>query len=331
MGDSGPGKGSRFSLSSRNSYEEESNLQVPNISPICVIIPTYNRANALSICIEHLEKQSWIDFEVIVVDDGSTDSTPRQMEQYLEKGALRLRYFRQENRGPARARNLAIARARSPLCLIIGDDIFPSPDFVKTHLRFHQENPDLCTAGLGLTRWSERGQSVTPFMRWLDESGTQFSYHDLLAGTPPNWKHFYTSNISLKTEFLRSNPFNETFTKAAAEDLELGYRLQMQRGLKIVFLAQALAYHLHPTNLRQSCKRMYVVGASMRRFHQLWPEHQIELHRTFRGKVRDALFRKQWLLSPLISFTDVLLRIWCPNPLMQKILAYHLDSGYRSG
>lgn len=299
-------------------------------SPICIVIPTYNRANALNLCLEHLEKQSWTDFDVIVVDDGSTDSTPQQIEQYLSRGDLRLRHFRQENSGPARARNLAISHVRSPLCLIIGDDIFPSPNFVETHFRFHQKNPDVCLAALGLTRWSEQGQTVTPFMRWLDESGTQFSYHDLLAGTPPDWKHFYTSNISLKTEVLRKNPFNETFTKAAAEDLELGYRLEMQQGLKIIFLPQALAYHLHPTNFRQACKRMYVVGASMRRFHQIWPEHQIELHRSFRGKIRDILFRKRWLLSPLISLTDVLLGIWCPNPLMQKILAYHLDSGYRS-
>jgi len=331
MRDLGIRKGSRYNLSSKNSYdEEESKWQATNLSPICIIIPTYNRAQALKICLEHLERQSWTDFEVIVVDDGSTDTTPQQMEQYLHTGALRLSYFRQENSGPARARNVAISRARSPLCLIIGDDIFPAPTFVETHLKFHQENPNLWVAALGLTQWSESGQTVTPFMRWLDESGTQFSYHDLLAGTLPNWKHFYTSNISLKTELLRQNPFNEIFTKAAAEDLELGYRLERQQGLKIVFLPQALAYHLHPTNLRQACKRMYVVGASMRRFHQLWPEHQIKSHQSFRGKIRDVLFRNQWLLSPLISITNVLLRVWCPNPLMKKILAYHLDSGYRS-
>lgn len=303
-----------------------------HVSPICIVIPTYNRADALSVCLEHLEKQSWTDFEVIVVDDGSTDSTPQLMEQYMGKSALRIRYFRQENSGPARARNFAVSRTQSPLCLVLGDDIFASPDFVKIHLQFHQQNPNLYVAALGLTKWSNSGQKVTRFMRWLDESGTQFSYHELLAGVRPCWKHFYTSNLSLKTQVLRENPFNEIFTKAAwfAEDIELGYRLEVQHGLKVVFLPQALAHHLHPTDFRRTCRRMYGVGLSMHIFHQLWPEHQIEFHRSFRGKVRDVVFRRQWLLSPLISLADVLLRVWCPNPLMQKILAYHLDSGYRS-
>lgn len=301
------------------------------VSPICIVIPTYNRAQALRICLEHLEKQSWTDFEVIVVDDGSTDSTPQQMEQYLSKGALRLRYFRQENSGPARARNFAISLTQSPLCLIIGDDIFASTDFVKTHLRFHQENPDLYVAGLGLTRWSESGQTVTPFMRWLDESGTQFSYHDLLAGTAPNWKHFYTSNLSLKMEVLRENPFNETFTRAAwfMEDLELGYRLEVRHGLKVIFLPQALAHHLHPTDFRGTCRRMFGVGLSMQIFHQLWPEHRPITNSSLLRTIKGVLLRNQWLVSPLIPLVSGLTRVWCPNPLMRRLLAYHFAAGYR--
>lgn len=317
-------------MSSKQTYGEELLPQGTGVSPICIVVPTYNRAHALGICLEHLERQTWSDFEVIVVDDGSTDSTSEQVEQYLSKGALRLRYFRQENSGPARARNFAISMTQSPLCLIIGDDIFASPDFVKTHLLLHQENPDLYVAGLGLTRWSESSQTVTPFMRWLDEGGTQFSYHDLFAGVVPDWKHFYTSNISLKTTVLRENPFHEGFSKAAVEDLELGYRLEVQHGLKIVFLPQALADHLHPTTFRQACKRMYSVGASMRIFHQLWPEHQPASYRSFRRAVRDMLCRNRWMLSPVTLLADLLTRLWCPNPLMRRVLDYHFAIGYHS-
>jgi glycosyltransferase involved in cell wall biosynthesis len=316
-------------LGSKKSHREDE-LFRDGVSPICVVIPTYNRSQALRICLEHLETQTWPNFEVIVVDDGSTDSTPQQVEQYLGKTTLRLRYFRQENSGPARARNFAVSLTQSPLCLIIGDDIFASPDLLKVHIEFHRANPDLYTAGLGLTRWSESGQTVTPFMRWLDESGTQFSYHDLLAGVTPSWKHFYTSNLSLKTQVLRENPFNEAFSKAAVEDLELGYRLEVQQCLKLVFLPDALADHLHPTSFRQACKRMYNVGVSMQTFHRLWPEHQPPQRQTYRGAIRDVLFRNQWLLPPIISLADALTRLWCPNPLMRHVLAYHFAAGYHS-
>jgi glycosyltransferase involved in cell wall biosynthesis len=317
-------------LSSERPNGEEYSSLGSHISPICIVIPTYNRAAALDVCLKDLEKQSWTDFEVIVVDDGSTDSTPQQMEQYLRSDTLRLRYFRQKNSGPARARNLAISLTQSPVCLIIGDDIFATPDFIKTHLEFHQEHPTIQMAGLGLTKWSESGQTVTPFMRWLDEGGMQFSYHDLLAGVRPSWKHFYTSNISLKTEFLRKNPFNETFTKAAAEDLELGYRLEVQHGLEVIFLPQALAYHLHPTNFQQACRRMYGVGISMRQFHELWPEHKPIAKNSLLRTIKGTLLRNHWLVAPLIPLVSALTRVWCPNPLMHQLLAYHFAAGYRS-
>jgi glycosyltransferase involved in cell wall biosynthesis len=299
--------------------------------PIGVIIPTYNRSEVLLSCLAHLERQTWKDFEVVVVDDGSTDSTPGRMEEYQRKGPLSLRYIRQENSGPARARNAAIRALRSPVCLMIGDDILASPGLVLTHLRLHERRPEAQVAGLGLTRWSDSGQTVTRFMRWLDTSGKQFAYGELLRGTPPDWKHFYTSNLSLKTQFLRENPFDESFTMAAAEDLELGYRIQQRHGLEVVFLPDALAEHLHPTSFRQACRRMFNVGIATRRFHDLWPDSAEPARNSrLRSAAWEAVLGRPWLLSFLTSAADMLTTLWCPNPLMIKVLRAHFNRGYRN-
>src|ERR1700730_1208152 len=125
--------------------------------PIGLIIPTYNRVAVLLECLRHLEKQSWQNFEVVIVDDGSTDSTRQQLEQYQRTAPFPLRYLYQPNSGPARARNHAIAYLNSTVCILIGDDIFPTRDFVRIHLDFHRAHPQLEAAALGLTRWSERG------------------------------------------------------------------------------------------------------------------------------------------------------------------------------
>jgi hypothetical protein len=297
--------------------------------PIGVIIPTYNRSDALLTCLEHLERQTWTDFQVIIVDDGSTDSTPRLLEEYPRKSRLHLDCMRQDNSGPARARNVAISALQAPICLMIGDDIFASPTLVSKHLHLHQQKPEMKVAALGLTRWSDTGQTVTKFMRWLDDSGMQFAYQDLLRGVHPDWKHFYTSNLSLKTKVLRENPFNESFPKAAMEDLELGYRLQKQHGLEMVFLPEAFASHHHPTNFRQACRRAFGIGLSSRMFHEIWPEHGPVQGNSFRHVVRDLFLSNQWLLPPLTTVADVLTRFWCPNPLMREVLNLYSALGQR--
>lgn len=299
--------------------------------PIGIVIPTYNRSGVLLSCLKHLEQQTWSDFEVVVLDDGSTDSTPRLLEEYLRESPLHLRYFRQNNGGPARARNAAIAALQSPICLMIGDDILSSPGFVFKHLQLHQRRPDLQVAALGLTRWSDSGQIVTKFMRWLDESGIQFDYNNLLRGASPDWQHFYTSNLSLKTVLLKENPFNESFTKAAAEDLELGYRLEQQHKLEIAFIPDALAHHLHPTSFRQACKRMFNVGVSTQHFQEIWPTSiQTARGSWFRSTVRNFLLnRNQWIFPPLTSFANLLTNVWCPNPVMRNVLLSYFLLGYQ--
>src|SRR5215470_12369590 len=146
----------------------ESGPQRPGLA-VTVIIPTFNRAAALICCLEHLERQTCKDFEVVVVDDGSTDETADRVEEYKKCATLNLKFIRQANGGPARARNVAVAAASSPLVLMIGDDIFATPQFVEEHLKLHRQHPEPHTAALGLTVWEEKMQEITPFMRFLEE------------------------------------------------------------------------------------------------------------------------------------------------------------------
>ncbi|MCX6773403.1 MAG: glycosyltransferase family A protein, partial [Candidatus Micrarchaeota archaeon] len=74
---------------------------------VSVVIPTYNRIDDLRKCLNALRAQTLDrgEFEVIVVDDGSKDSTPLFMEGSLDDSGMNLSYYRQDNRGPASARN----------------------------------------------------------------------------------------------------------------------------------------------------------------------------------------------------------------------------------
>jgi glycosyltransferase involved in cell wall biosynthesis len=298
--------------------------------PIGVIIPTYNRANDLMECLRHLEAQTWRDFEVFIVDDGSTDDTQERVEAYQRTPPFPLRYLRQSNSGPATARNRAIAKMDSLVSILIGDDIFPIPDFVRIHLEFHRAHTQLEAEAVGFTRWSERGQTVTSFMRWLDRDGIQFAYGDLLNGVPPSWKHFYTSNLSFKTAYLRENPFHEGFRKAAVEDIELGYRLAKKHGLSMFFLPDAIADHLHPTSFDRACKRAIDVGASSYLFDELWPERRpVPPKNIFKRLLVPILIEPHVILPALTKTTQIVNRVWCPNPLTATVLGLHQKVGYR--
>jgi glycosyltransferase involved in cell wall biosynthesis len=299
--------------------------------PLGIVIPTHNRSAALLECLAHLENQTFHDFEVVVVDDGSTDNTRQQMETYQAGTPLCVRYVRQENGGPAKARNLGISMLGSPICLLLGDDIFGSPTLVGRHMQAHHENPDIKVAAVGLTQWSATGQEVTPFMQWLDKNNMQFAYPLLLAGAKPDWCNFYSSNLSVKTELLRRFAFNEEFPYAAMEDAELGYRIKNRFGLDIKFLPDAIASHLHPTTFRQACRRMIRVGYSFGLFCEIWPEQSPpQPNGWWRRAVVDAIARRPRLQKPLTGAVDLLTEAVCPNPLIGCMLRSYFEVGLRS-
>jgi len=110
-------------------------LKIPAVS---VVIATYNRARFLPETIESILQQRFRDFELIVVDDGSTDETPELLKSY----AGRIRSLRQENRGPAAARNLGIRSARGRWISIQDSDDLATPDHLETLFAFTEQNPD---------------------------------------------------------------------------------------------------------------------------------------------------------------------------------------------
>lgn len=317
----------KINLPDRTPRSEPQTTTGTNTYPIGIVIPTYNRIENLITCLQHLERQTFKDFEVIIVDDGSSDGTRPTMEKYLKTSPFPCRYVYQPNSGPARARNQAIQLLDSKVCLLLGDDIFALPDLVRVHLDHHLLHTEEEAAAIGLIQWSRNGQKVTQFMRWLDD-GRQFSYNDLFRGVAPSWKHFYTSNLSLKTGQLRRYPFDERFRKAAMEDIELGYRLAMHQALRMTFLPTAIGEHFHPTSFRQACRRMIGVGSSAYLFGEIWPEHRPRPLSPRKKKIVHLLLKHPWMVPCLASVADLAVRLCGPNKLTEKALTLHSCLGH---
>ncbi len=265
---------------------------------ISIIIPTYNRAQALSKCLAALAQQKVSGCcEVLVIDDGSTDNTRETVRSLEDSFQWPMAYYWQSNKGPATARNVGLKYARGQIIVIIGDDIIPATDtYLEEHLRWHRDlYPSSDIGVVGYTTWSPE-LHITPYMRWLESSGLQFDYQGLKHNGFVDYWHFYTSNISLKQSFLREDTFDERFPYAAYEDVEFGYRL-FNRGLKVVYNQEACAYHYHQVDLEGYCKRAYLSGRSKALFVRVVPICPVE---TF--PLRILRFVKKTMFNSLTIF-----------------------------
>ena len=240
-----------------------------------VVIPTYNRLRMLLRVLDSLNAQADAPpFEVIVIDDGSSDETSSVVSK--RPG---ITFRTQPNGGPGRARNHGVTLASGKYVLFIGDDTVPEPRFLAEHARVHREQGhDPLVACLGYTGWP-RGERVTAFMDYINDFGLQFGYRLIRHGDVVPFNFFYTSNISIDRELLVAHPFDTTFPSAAWEDIEVAYRLD-RKGLKIHYNERAVTRHYHQMNVDSFARRQYTVGKSGAIFYEKHPElgHFLGVH-----------------------------------------------------
>jgi len=210
--------------------------QAPHIS---VIVPTFNRRERLHRTLTGLAAQQLdgVTFETIVVSDGSTDDT----DEYLRSSSVPLDVtaLRQENSGPAAARNRGIEAARGQLCVLIDDDIVPDPNLVMAHCVAHRDaTGPLVTIGPMLT---PHDAQLSPWVDW--EQQMLYKQYDALrdGSMPATARQFYTGNTAIRREHLvAAGGFDEAFRRA--EDVELAYRLG-DAGLEFAFIDAAVGLH----------------------------------------------------------------------------------------
>lgn len=225
---------------------------------ISVVLPTFNRKEVLRICLaalayQTLPEQLW---EVIVVDDGSTDGT----EEFCREIALpyRMTYMRQENAGAGAARRLGVEAAQGEYVLLCNDDTIASSTLLSEHLSIHLKHSKEKLAVLGEFQPSELC-SERALSLWVNVSTFFFPQQSLKAGQLYNASHFVTCNLSMRQDsILAAGNFDAAFR--VAEDTELGARLE-QRGYKVLYHPAAKATHEHPRfTTRDLLKRAEAYG-----------------------------------------------------------------------
>ena len=222
-----------------------------------VVVPSYNRPERLRDCLEALARLEGPSFEVVVVDDGST--TP--LGDVAGAFGPGVRCLRQENRGPAAARNTGARAAAAPFVAMTDDDCRPRPGWLAALMSAHGGHAGRLVGGLvvnGLPDnvYAAASQSLCDFL---------YDWFGADAGEAP----FFTSNNMgcTRDAFLESGGFDESFPLAAAEDRDFGLRWR-ERG-ELLLAPDAVVEHFHSLDLRRFWRQHANYGRGARRLHEV--------------------------------------------------------------
>jgi glycosyltransferase involved in cell wall biosynthesis len=200
-----------------------------------IVIPTYNRKPILAKCLQALEQQTLdTDYEVVVVDDGSTDGTVEWLRQSPQIFP-HVRLLCQDHQGPAAARNLGVEQAKGDTIVFIDSDLV----VLETFLQAHREAFLQAQETLGHNRLFTYG-AVINTSNFDNPTAEAYKLTDFSAA------YFATGNVMIPRQWLiQAGLFDTAFSLYGWEDLELGVRLKTL-GLTLVKVPEAVGYHWHP-------------------------------------------------------------------------------------
>jgi GT2 family glycosyltransferase len=233
-------------------------IGVPSFS---IVIPTYNRPAQLAVCLQACARFDYPRdrFEVIVVDDGGIAPLDDVVNRF--HGTLTHKLLRQENAGPAAARNRGASEATGEFLAFTDDDCTPAPNWLQTLAAQFVASPD-CAVG-GQTR------NALPHNLYSTASQLLISYLFSHYNAVPHAARFFpSSNLAFPRErFHAIGGFDATYQRAAAEDRELCDRW-LHHGYRMIYVAEAVVYHAHDLTFRTFLRQHFHYGRGAFCYHQ---------------------------------------------------------------
>lgn len=260
---------------------------------VSIIIPSYNRRSFLATCLESLNRQNFQKFEVIIVDDGSTDGTIEYLAEF-KKGHpdLHLRWFiHEENLGANVARNRGVQEAKGSFVAFLDSDCIPEAAWLNELIKGFE---------------SDDVASVTGQVDSLEPKNIyQLAYKgSSCVNRNGDTKRLVAGNLCVRRDLLLKYPFEEDLKYGCNEE---GLFLRLRAaGYRQLFIPTAIVLHDHPHTRKSFFRRAWILGKAaawlVYKYHLL---HRIDLLPFIFGYLSLPLgfFNGRLLIVPLFFFT----------------------------
>lgn len=295
---------------------------------VSIIIPAFNAQSTLGLTLSALTRQHSVDFEVVIVDDASTDRTSEVAVGFVDRLDLHVHRV-SENRGRARARNYGMEKSTGQIILLLDSDIEVDPSYVALHRELHGQQNNV--VGIGALRFPPP-LTRKALGRYYGSRGPA----RLKPGQPLPGRYFISGLASFpRSLFNEVGGFNEAF-RFYGEDQELGLRFQ-KAGAHFVYLPEAVGYHHHLRTLPEVVANLEKYGhfgipivlkhhpefASELRLEDLTADvSEYRLKRVFRRLATNSFF-----YAPLLEFA----KLFESCPLPSLLITYLIYCSYRRG
>lgn len=276
---------------------------------ISLIVPTYNRCTQLAPFIDAIENQSYKEFELIMLNDGSSDNTRETLDKLAKKSALNVKVIHSQNLGRSKARNLAVSKSSGELLVFFDDDVRPNPDAVYEHLNIHQQHDNPVIAGGPY--YYDKSKFTNYFNTFRKYMEDQWYTKDTNS-RPSGSLRINGGNFSISREaFERIGGFDDRLTDK--EDFKLAYDAFHYHNIPTFSAPKTWVYHDDFRNLIDYIKRGKESRTEEQKLRSLDSSiadfdpnrFQIETPKSLKFRLAKRIFRKAFVLHLIEKTLDL--------------------------
>ncbi|MFC1906271.1 glycosyltransferase [Chloroflexota bacterium] len=217
---------------------------------ISIIIPMYNAEGTIIQTLKSLENQTIRDFDIVIVDDGSQDTSPELVKQFSNQSNLLIKLIKQVNSGPAKARNLGVQNSNGEIIIFLDSDCITPPNWIEMMIEPLKGNVIGCNCGY---RVKNKNSLIARYIN------NEIAYrHEKMLGQKIGTIGTYSASF-VKSIFTKAGGFNTEYTSANAEDFDLGFTIN-RMGYSIRFTGETFVWHFHVDSVNKYLKQQFSRG-----------------------------------------------------------------------